>query len=55
MGVLSKEMAGNAGFVRLVLQRLEVPERQVVSLTATGGNVELIPHFPSPEILHSLN
>ena len=55
VSVLSKEMAGNAGFVRLVLQRLEVPERQVVSLTATGGNVELIPHFPSPEILHSLN
>ena len=51
MGVLSKEMTGDARFVGLSLQRLQVPQREIVPLTATGRNVEAIPKdFSSPEI-----
>ena len=56
MGVLSKEMTGDAGFVGLGLQRLQVPQRQIVPLAAAGRNVESVPKdFSSPEILQNFN
>ena len=52
MGVLRKEMTWDAGFVGLGLQRLQVPKRQIVPLTAAGRNVEAIPKdFSPPKIL----
>ena len=55
VSVLSKQMTWNTGLVGLVLQRLQVPQRQVIPLASTGRYVEPIAHFSSPEILHNLN
>ena len=54
VSMLSKEMTGNTGLIGLVLQRLQVPEGQVIPLTSTGRYIEPIAHFSPPEILHNL-
>ena len=51
------EQAGrdHAALHGLVLQGLQVPEWQIISLGHRGGNVEPVPHLPTPENTYFLD